>query len=131
MTEEGQHHAATEDLGMAAEELHAADTLLAAGLPRVALTRAYFAVFHAVRARLYAAGLEPRAHSGTHHLFNAHFVRTGAYGVATSRLIARLQKFREEADYSRAFVIDESGAREEVDAARELVETIRGELKAE
>lgn len=131
MTEEGQHHAATEDLGMAAEELHAADTLLAAGLPRVALPRAYFAVFHAVRARLYAAGLEPRTHSGTHHLFNAHFVRTGAYGVATSRLIARLQKFREEADYTRAFVIDESGAREEVDAARELVETIRGELKAE
>lgn len=129
MTGDGERNAAADDLAMAAEELRAAETLLAAGLPRVALTRAYFAVFHAVRARLYAAGLEPRTHSGTHHLFNAHFVKTGAYGAATSRLIARLQKFREEADYSRAFVIDEGGAREEIDAARELVGAIRGELE--
>lgn len=128
MTEEGKSNAAAEDLEMAAEELRAAETLLAADLPRVALTRAYFAVFHAVRARLYAAGLEPRTHSGTHHLFNAHFVKTGIYGAATSRLIARLQKFREEADYSRAFMVDRAGAREEIDAARELVAMIRGEL---
>lgn len=68
MTGEGERNAAADDLAMAAEELRAAETLLAAGLPHVALTRAYFAVFHAVRARLYAAGLEPRTHSGTHHL---------------------------------------------------------------
>lgn len=45
--------------------------------------------------------------------------------------MARLQKFREEADYSRAFVIDEAGAREEIAAARELVGAIRGELVRE
>ena len=48
MTGEGERNAAADDLAMAAEELRAAETLLAAGLPRVALTRAYFAVFHAV-----------------------------------------------------------------------------------
>lgn len=47
----------------------------------------------------------------------------------TSRLVARLQKFREEADYSRGFVIDESGAREEIAAARGLVERIRRDLE--
>ena len=42
--------------------------------------------------------------------------------------MARLQKFREEADYAQAFVIEEVGAREELAAARDLVTRIRGEL---
>ncbi len=62
------------------------------------------------------------------HLWNVHLVRTGVYGPATSRLLARLQKFREEADYAQAFVVDEAGAREEIEAARGLVERIRGDL---
>lgn len=129
MTEEGKHHAVAEDLGMAAEEIEVAEQLLRTGHPRIAVTRAYFAVFHAVRARVYAEGLEPRTHSGTHHLFNAHLVKTGIYDASASRLVARLQKYREEADYSRAFVIDDTGAREDVDAARGLVDRIRRDLE--
>jgi uncharacterized protein (UPF0332 family) len=129
VTEEGKGNAVAEDVRMAAEEMEVAERLLATGFPRIALTRAYFAVFHAVRARVYAEGLEPRTHSGTLHLFNVHFVKTGTYAAATSRLVARLQKFREEADYSRGFVIDDSGAREEIAAARGLVERIRRDLE--
>jgi len=55
-------------------------------------------------------------------------VRTGLYDAATTRLLARLQKFREEADYAQAFVVDDAGAREEIAAARGLVERIRQEL---
>lgn len=124
MTGEGRRQAAREELGLAAEELKAADALLDAELPRVAVTRAYFAVFHAMRARLYAEGLEPRSHLGAQHLFNLHFVKSGRYDAETSRLLARLQKFREEADYAQAFVIDDRGAREEVGAARRLVDRI-------
>jgi uncharacterized protein (UPF0332 family) len=129
VTEEGKGRAAAEDLTMAGEEIDVAEQLLRTGHPRIAVTRAYFAVFHAVRARVYAEGLEPRTHSGTHHLFNAHLVKTGVYDASTSRLVARLQKYREEADYSRAFVVDEAGAREDIAAARGLVERIRRDLE--
>lgn len=128
MTEEGKDLAAAEDLAMAGEEIDVAGQLLRTGHPRIAVTRAYFAVFHAVRARVYAEGLEPRTHNGTHHLFNAHLVKTGIYDASASRLVARLQKYREEADYSRAFVVDEAGASEDVAAARGLVERIRRDL---
>lgn len=131
MTEEGCREAASAELQLAAEEIRAADQLLAAGLARIAVTRAYYAVFHAVRARLYAGGLEPRTHAGAQHLFNLHFVKTGRYEAATSRLIARLQKFREEADDAQAFIVDEAGAREELEAAPALVEQIRGDLDSE
>jgi hypothetical protein len=57
-------------------------------------------------------------------------VRTGRFEPATSRLLARLQKFREEADYSESFPIDEAGAREERAAARAFVERVAAELAA-
>lgn len=128
MTGEGRRDAATAELELADEELRAADELLASGFPRIALARAYFAAFHAARARLYAEDLEPRTHAGVQHLWNLHLVKGGRYDASTSRLLARLQKFREEADYARAFVVDEAGAREELAAARELVERIRRDV---
>ena len=128
MTAPGRRDAVSEELLRADEELHGADQLLTAGLPRIAVTRAYFAAFHALRALLYAEELEPRTHAGVQHLFNLHLVRTGRYPPETSRLIAKLQKYREEADYADAFVIDADGAREEIAAARGLVERVRVDL---
>ena len=90
--------------------------------------RTYFAVFHAARACLYAHGLEPRTHAGVHHLFNLHFVKSARFEPMTSRLMARLQKYREEADYSRAFIVDADGAREELEAARSFVESVRAPI---
>lgn len=74
---------------------------------------------------------EPRTHRGAQHLFNLHFVRTGQFEPATSRLIARLQKYREEADYAPAFVVDDEGAREDLEAARGFVARIRTVLSAQ
>ncbi len=118
VTEEGRTEATAAELELAGEELRAADHLIAASLPRVALTRAYFAVFHAIRAMLYHDDLAPRSHACVQHLFNLHYVKTGRFDAAASRLTARLQKFREAADYAAAFVVDEAGAREELAAAR-------------
>jgi hypothetical protein len=130
VTGEGRRESSLAELTLADEELQGAAALLRAGYPRIALTRAYFAVFHGARALLYAAGFEPRTHAGVQHLFNLHFVRSGRFDAATARLLARLQKYREEADYSRAFVVDAEGAMEELDAARVFVEAVRTQAAA-
>ncbi len=59
MTGEGRSESAGAELDLAGEERRAAEALLADGLPRIAVGRMYFAVFHAVRAQLYAEGYEP------------------------------------------------------------------------
>ena len=130
MNAEGCRESSRAELSLAEEELNGAELLLEAGFARVSLARTYFAVFHAARALLYASGFEPRTHGGVHHLFNLHFVKTTRFEPGASRLLARLQKYREEADYSRAFVVDGDGAREELEAARAFVETVRGQMKA-
>lgn len=131
MTEEGRREAATSELGAAEEELRAAEHLLAAGFARVALTRAYYAAFHAARALLFSEDLAPRSHGGVQHLLNTHFVRAGRLEPATARLMARLQKYREEADYAQAFVVDDAGAREELQSARDLVARIEAMIAGE
>lgn len=128
MTGEGRYETARVEIALADEELRAAESLLADDFPRVAAGRVYFAVFHAVRAQLYAGGFEPRTHGGAQHLFNLHFIRTGQFEPAVSRLIARLQKFREEADYAPAFVVEEGGVREDLEAARRFVAQVRTSL---
>lgn len=128
MTEEGRREAAAEELRLAREELIIADQLLRAGHHRVAISRAYFAVFHAARGRLYAEGIEPKSHAGVQSMWSSHLVKSGHYPPATARVLARLQRYRELADYSLEFVVDEAGAHEDVQAARDLVEQISGDL---
>jgi uncharacterized protein (UPF0332 family) len=128
VTSEGKAASVQEELARAREELRAAEHLVQIGLARVALGRVYFAAFHACRARLYAEGLEPRSHRGVLHLFNQHLVKAGRFPPASSRLLARLQKFREEADYGESFPVDDAGAREELAAARAFVEEIASSL---
>jgi uncharacterized protein len=125
VTSEGQKLASEEELRMADEELRAAEQLIAIGLYRIALTRVYFAVFHAARGALYARNLDPKTHQGVMTLFNQHVIRPGLMEVKSARVLARLQKFREQADYAEAFVVDLSGTQEELAAARESVQRPR------
>lgn len=124
MTSEGQAQAVSEELRVAREELVASSQLIASALYRVALTRIYFATFHAARAALYAQGYEPKTHQGVLTLFNQHLVRPGHFEPLAARILARLQKYREQADYGESFVVDRDGAREEDAAARQFVEQV-------
>ncbi|HEU4582280.1 MAG TPA: HEPN domain-containing protein [Polyangiaceae bacterium] len=123
MTSEGCALVVEEELRLAREELLAAERLIGIDLYRIALTRSYFAVFHAARATLYAQGFDPKTHQGVLTLFNQQLVRPGHFEPRAARVLARLQKFREQADYGEVFVVDRQGAEEELVAARAFVDT--------
>lgn len=97
---------------------------LEAGLWDDAVSRAYYAAYHIVQAVLFTAGLEARTHEGIHDLFFLHFVRPGVFPRRLTRLLASLQKYREQADYSRAVRFDAEGASDEVAHAREIHDTL-------
>jgi uncharacterized protein (UPF0332 family) len=82
------------------EALKSAETLLAAGLYRDAMSRTYYAVMHYARAVLVTKNCSPKSHQGVLQLFSQHFIKTGEIAVDTGRILARQQKFREESDYT-------------------------------
>jgi len=81
----------------------AAEDLRRLGHSAEAVTRYYYACFHAARAALLSLGLEPASHSGVRTLFHQHFVPAVPNPVA--RTLGYLQQAREDADYSREAVM--------------------------
>jgi len=79
--------------------LREARTLADAGLPYGAASRAYYAVFHAARALLFSVGIDPRSHRGLVGLVGEHFVKPGLLPAELGRVLSRMQRDREDADY--------------------------------
>ena len=111
------------------EVLEEAKTLLDKRLASGAISRTYYAAFHATTALLLTEGLEVRSHQALGRLFSLHFIKTGKLDVKFSRILSKAQKYREEADYSSEFVFTMSDAEERFQEVSELITTIEVILK--
>lgn len=100
MTGDNRRRNAADELGRADVCLQEARALAGAGLPYGAASRAYYAVFHAARGLLFSVGLEASSHRATAALLGQHFVRPGLLSARMGRLVSRMQRDREDADYS-------------------------------
>jgi len=87
------------ELSRGDEARRAAAVLLREALHRDAMSRTYYAALHYARALLLVKGEEPKTHEGVLRRFSFHFVRTGVLTPEEGKLLGRLQKLREEADY--------------------------------
>ena len=106
----------------------AAEACLSLGLADDAVSRAYYAAYHMVQALLLTEGLQAKSHAGLHDLFYLHFVRSGRLPTHLAKLFAGLQKFREQADYTRAFHFSVEDAGEECAHSRAICEALRALL---
>lgn len=110
MTKDNRRRNALDEIARAEMCLAEASALAAAGFPYGAASRAYYAVFHAARALVFSVGLEARSHKGVVSLLGDHFVRPGRLSPAMGRLVSRMQRDREDADYAAGavFTVDEA-----------------------
>ena len=115
-------------LDLSASDLAAARRDLAASDPRVAVSRAYYAAFHAACAALNSRGLEAKTHAGTHALFGEHFVRTGLLDRVHGRSLNQLLQLREGADYEVGRTITMEDGLDSVDRAVAFVEAVEALL---
>ena len=73
--------------------------------------------------------MESQTDKDVHDLLYLHFVRPGLVEPSLAKAFAALQKYREQADYARAFRFDETGAPEEFERPREICTAIQTWLK--
>jgi uncharacterized protein (UPF0332 family) len=131
VTNENRRKNIADEVSRADAALRAADALLGLGLHADAVSRAYYAVFHFVRALLLSRGVETRTHAGLIHLFNTELVRTGAFPSSHNRLLGGLQRARELADYDAAVAFSADDARAEIADARAFAEAALAFLRGE
>lgn len=128
MTNDNRNTNAQHELDRASACIAEAQTLVAAGLPYGAASRAYYAVFHAIRALLFSLGIEVNSHRAAFNLLGEHFVRPGLLGPALAREAAHMQRDREDADYMTEAVFTADEAKDMVELAQRFIATARGLL---
>ena len=99
------------------ENLEDARIMLSNGRYRNALNRAYYSIFHAIRAVNALDGYDSSKHSGVIAHFNQNYIKTGVFPKELSRLIKSSSENREKADYLDFFIASKSEAEKQIENA--------------
>jgi uncharacterized protein (UPF0332 family) len=116
------------ELEKARRMLAAAEHLERGGFHEDAVSRAYYAVFHAACALLASIGRTVRTHDGLRAAVAEHFVRPGKLPARFGRLLARAAADRNDADYNSAATFGASDSAEAIEGAREALAAVEAAL---
>jgi hypothetical protein len=115
-------------LEKAAAKLKAAQVLLGEAAWDDAVSRAYYAAFHAVSALHLSRDNTFSSHAQLIGRFNKDFVKTGLFPQDFTRTLARLFEDRQTGDYDVTGTMAEEEARKDVEDAKEIVTAVTAYL---
>lgn len=116
--------------GHAKECLHAAQSLLNGEDFKSAANRAYYAIFHAMRAVLAYDGIDMKHHSGIISSFRRLYIKTGVFDVRMSEIISELYDLRTGSDYDDFFAVSGEEIAEQIENAAYFLKEIHIFLEA-
>jgi uncharacterized protein (UPF0332 family) len=115
------HHAISMMLKKAKEKLKTAEIEYDTERYDDSVSRAYYAVFHAISAVLLSKGLHYSSHSQTIGAFNKEFVKPGVFPKEFTRNIQKLFNDRQTGDYDFENSFEKDAANDDISAAREII----------
>lgn len=104
-------------LDRALEDLQSAQKLFTDGHFRAANNRAYYAIFHAIRAALALKRVDSSKHSGVIAEFRRLFIKEGLLPVEISQMIGSAFTIRNASDYDDMFIASKSETKEQIENA--------------
>ena len=115
----------------AQENLQDAKIMYDNGRYKNALNRAYYAIFHSVRAVIALDGFDSSKHSGVIAFFNQNYVKNGTFTKDLSRIIREASEKREKADYLDFYVASKDEAEKQILRAEYFLKRIEQYLITE
>jgi len=119
---------ARDEFRRALDELKGAKILQENELYFKSVASSYYSVYHAAKAVLLLKCVIPKSHEGVARMFSLYYVKTGEIEIDTGKIIGRLTKLREEADYYPESVFRLKDAQEALEMAKTFVENIQKKL---
>lgn len=92
--------------------------------------RAYYAIFHAIRAVLATERIDFKRHKDVLAYFNQYYVKTEIFPRSISRKISQSSKVREDSDYDDEFIPTDEETKAQIDTAKELIELVEKYLNS-
>ena len=112
-------------LSQAKSDWEGAEKNLALNEFKIANNRAYYSIFHAIRAVIALDGVDFKKHSGVISYFQQKYIKTGVIDKKFSRVLQDAFEVRQEADYEDFFVISKQETEEQIENVTELVMTVQ------
>ena len=107
------------------EDLDDAKIMFDNGRYKNTLNRAYYSIFHAIKAVTVLDGFDSSKHSGIIAFFNQNYVKTGIFPKEMSKIIRAASENREKADYHDFFIASREEAEKQMERARTFLEQIQ------
>jgi hypothetical protein len=101
----------------AKEDLDAAHLLFDSGNYRIANNRAYYAIFHAMRAVLVFDNFDSSKHSGVIAEFRRKYIKEGIFPIEISKMIGSAFTIRNASDYDDMFIAGKSETEAQIENA--------------
>jgi uncharacterized protein (UPF0332 family) len=95
-------------LEQARDCLTAAESLIGSALYKDAANRAYYCIFHSLRAVLALDEYDSKRHSGIISEFQRRYIKTGVFETHFSKIIESAFMVRGKSDYEDFFVISKA-----------------------
>ena len=111
------------------EALEDAKIMYEAGRYKNAMNRAYYAIFHGMRAVNVLDGFDSGKHSGVIAHFNQNYVKTAIFPKMSSKLIKLASEKRENADYLDFFIASKGDAEAQIKGAEQFKNWVEEFLK--
>ena len=112
-------------LATAEENLESAKILYDNNQLKAAANRAYYCVFHSMRAVLAVEGVDFKHHSGVIAYFRKEYIKTGIFPKNLSTIIQTTSMVRESSDYDDFYLISRDDAKKQIDDAETFYKEIK------
>lgn len=111
-------------LDRAKEDFHTAQLLFLNGEYRAANNRAYYSIFHALRAVLVFDNFDTKKHSGIIAEFRKRYIKTGLLPVEISKMIGAAFTVRNASDYDDMFIASKADTEAQIKNAAFVINEV-------
>ena len=112
-------------LEKSSDDLDTAQINYNAGKYSASANRAYYSVYHAIRAILALDDIERKKHSGNISYFREHYIATSIFDRTFSETIKNAEILRNEADYDDMKSISAEEAKDAIEKAKKFYDAVK------
>ena len=116
-------------LEQAKEDLEDARMLYHANSFKGANNRAYYSIFHTIRAVLALEPIDFKKHKDVVAYFNKNYISTEIFPRQLGKRIMQAKRIREDSDYDDEYVASQEATKAQIDTAEELISLVENYIK--
>ena len=116
-------------VNQAKEDFEAGKLLYEKQFYKSANNRAYYSIFHSMKAVLSLEPIDFKRHKDVIAYFNKNYINTEIFPKNMGRRIQNASTIREDSDYDDEFVVDAQKTKEQLETAEELINLVEEYIK--